>query len=272
MTQNPVFVWDFTIKESIITKDDLIDILYSKCKKFVFQVEKGEENEYLHYQGRLSLKEKTRRPTLLGLPKEGHYSPTTNENKDNNFYVMKETTRVNGPWSNEDEKPLYIPRQIRDITTLYAWQQTVIDSTQQWDTRTINVILDTQGNNGKSTLKAWVGAKSLGRSLPYFNDYKDFMRIVMDTPKKQLYILDIPRAIRKDKLFGFFAGIESLKDGYAYDDRYHFREQYFDCPQVWVFMNIVPDLSMLSKDRWKLWVINENMQLKTYEVQDKKIN
>jgi len=62
------------------------------------------------------------------------------------------------------------------------------------------------------------------------------------------------------------SGIETLKDGYAYDDRYHFKEEYFDCPQIWVFMNMVPDISMLSKDRWKLWVIKEG-KLQTLEYQ-----
>ena len=29
-----------------------------------------------------------------------------------------------------------------------------------------------------------------------------------------------------------YAGIESVKSGYAYDDRYSFKDKYFDCPQT----------------------------------------
>jgi len=78
----------------------------------------------------------------------------------------------------------------------------------------------------------------------------------MDTEKKPLYIIDIPRALRKDQLFQFFSGIETLKDGYAYDDRYHFKEEYFDCPNIWIFMNTIPDLEYMSKDRWRFYEIH----------------
>ena len=37
---------------------DIIEILQTYTKQWVFQLEKGEENGYLHFQGRLSLKEK----------------------------------------------------------------------------------------------------------------------------------------------------------------------------------------------------------------------
>lgn len=77
--------------------------------------------------------------------------------------------------------------------------------------------------------------------------------MVMGLPKKPLYIVDIPRAIRKDKLDEFFAAIESIKDGFAYDKRYKYKQEYFEKPNVWVFMNILPDTKMLSSDRWKLW-------------------
>ena len=77
--------------------------------------------------------------------------------------------------------------------------------------------------------------------------------MVMDTPKVPLYIIDIPRAVNKDRLFQLFGAIETLKDGYAYDDRYHFREAYFDCPNIWIFINHKPNLDLLSRDRWELW-------------------
>lgn len=226
----------------------------------MFQLEKGESG-YEHYQGRISLKVKSRLPKW---PYDKiHWSPTSKANSDNDFYVTKEETRTQGPWKDTDEN-LYIPRQIREIKELHPWQQQVADSRHTWDTRTINVLVDTKGNNGKSILKTYIGCQGLGRSLPFMNDYRDIMRMVMDTPKKTLYIIDIPRALRKDALFQFFSGVETLKDGYAFDDRYHFREAYFDCPTIWVFMNMVPDTEMMSKDRWKYWTI-DNLKLIPYE-------
>ena len=83
----------------------------------------------------------------------------------------------------------------------------------------------------------------------------------MDTPKKRLYIIDMPRSVNKDRLYGLMSGIETIKDGYAYDDRYSFKEQYFDCPNIWVFSNKQLDMEYLSIDRWRMWRINEDKAL-----------
>lgn len=118
------------------------------------------------------------------------------------------------------------------------------------------------GNIGKSTLVGWIRAYKLGRALPPVNDYKDMLRIVCDLPVSKAYIIDMPRALKKDKLWGFYSAIETIKDGYAYDDRYHFKEKIFDCPNIWIFSNIKPDFKLLSKDRWKIYnVENGNLVL-----------
>jgi len=251
---NPVYRFDFTSYETHLSHKEIIAIIRDHTTKWAFQLEKGETGK-LHYQGRFSLKNKVRSPTqvakLLGVT--WHFSITSNDCKDNDDYVTKTDTREAGPWRHDDPPPPYIPRQIREIEKLRPWQQHIVDDAHIWDTRHINIIIDETGNHGKSILKTWVGVHGIGRSLPFMNDYRDLMRVVMDTPKKPLYIIDIPRSLKKDHLFQFFAGIETLKDGYAYDDRYKFREEYFDCPNIWVFMNTVPETSMLSKDRWKIW-------------------
>ncbi len=99
----------------------------------------------------------------------------------------------------------------------------------------------------------------LGFRVPFANDYRDIMRMVMDAPIKRCFLIDIPKALKKDKLFQMWAAIESIKDGYAYDDRYKFRESYFDCPQVFVFTNTLPDPAMLTQDRWKICFVEANM-------------
>lgn len=236
-------------------------------KKWCFQLEEGEHG-YKHYQGRISLNEKKRKTTLLKELKKieeletMHISATSNGGKDNDIYVTKEKSRIAGPWSDKTENvTTYIPRQIRDIE-LRPWQKLVVDDAEIWNTRTINWVEDKDGNKGKSILKTYIGVHKIGRSLPYTNDYKDMMRMVMATEPCKLYIIDLPRAISKDHLYQFCAGIETLKDGYAYDDRYKFREKYFDCPNIWVFSNKPPDYSLLSNDRWKLWHFNgDNLEI-----------
>lgn len=256
--ESAVCVWDFTLKCTNHEEDlpGVLSAMKEHSKKYCFQLERGESG-YEHYQGRISLKQKLRKPQLLGLiPGDYHWTVTSSANRDNQFYVMKPDTRIAGPWTDQDPEPEYIPRQIRGIK-LRPWQQQIVDDAEVWDTRHINIIYDEEGGNGKTTIKTYVRCMGIGRFIPFVNDYRDMMRIVMDTKTERLYIIDIPRAIQKDRLYQFFAGIESLKDGYAYDDRYHFKDKCFDCPNVWVFTNRMPDTNMLSADRWKMWSITE---------------
>lgn len=256
---NAVCGFDLTVGCDKISLEDLKKWCKENCKKWVFQKEVGEESGYEHYQGRVSLKVKSRLITLCNKTREIgiHWSITSGANSGNDWYVTKEETRVEGPWR-DSETEQYIPRQVREITELREWQKTIIADKDVWDTRTINIIIDTQGNNGKSTLGTYIGAHGIGRKLPVVNDVKDIMRIVMGTEKKRLYIIDMPRALNKDKLYQFWSGIEELKNGYAWDDRYTWKEEYFDCPNIWIFTNKEPDLTLLSNDRWKIWEILEN--------------
>lgn len=261
---NAVCVYDFTVGADVTTHTDLIKILRKISKKFCFQLEEGESG-YRHYQGRFSLKVKKRLKAaidLVGIP-QAHLSITSKENRTNVFYVTKEETRIEGPWSDKDEQ-LYIPRQVREIETLYPWQQHIVDNYDVWDTRTINVIVDTVGNNGKTILTSYMRAHKMAFKIPFCNDFKDILRMVADVPIKRCYLIDMPRGIKKDKLFQLFSAIEEVKNGYAYDDRYHFKEVIFDCPNIWIFMNMMPDIAMLSKDRWKFWEI-KNLELIPYQ-------
>lgn len=268
MSEKPVAVYDFTASCDKVGLEELICVLDDCSKKWIFQKEKGMETGFEHYQGKLSLKKKDRRSSVIKKwPALCRISPTVTENMGNEFYVTKEETRIDGPWSDRERiNKSYVPRQIREINELWDWQQQIVDDANVWNTRNINIVVDRHGGNGKSILKTYVGVHKIGRNLPFVNDYKDIMRMVMDTPKVRLYIVDMPRAISKEKLYQFFSGMETLKDGYAYDDRYEFREEYFDCPNIWIFTNSVPDLNLLSKDRWILWELNNGKLSKWNEI------
>lgn len=189
-----------------------------------------------------------------------HFSQTTSSNWKmfDKEYVTKGYTRVAGPWCHSDPKPMVIPKQYQ-IQTLRPWQQQVADSSTNIDPRAINLIFDEKGNHGKSTVVGYLCTRGLAQCIPFCNDFKDIMRMIMDKPKSSLYLIDLPRAIKKDKLFQLYAGIEIIKGGYCYDDRYSFQEMWFDTPSIWVFTNVLPDTSYLSEDRWRIWTINEQL-------------
>jgi len=265
--ENPVCVYDFT---KFLGEDEnhevgeIISILEKFCKKWTFQLESCPTTHSLHYQGRFSLKvkERLRIPFCDKFP-GFRLGVTSNENKKNMFYVMKDESRCGGPWSDNDEK-IYVPRDIRKIDELWPWQKSLLEIIKVYDERKINVVIDLNGNNGKSTFTRYCMVYKYGQLLPFCNDFKDVMRMVMDMPDSPCYLMDMPRAVNKDRLYQLYAGIEAVKGGYAYDDRYHFKQKLFDPPNIVLFTNSEPDQSLLTRDRWALWAINERRELVEY--------
>ena len=268
--------WDFTLHiNELYAKSDFAKVkehLKEICKGGTFQLEECQSTGRLHFQGRVSTKKRYRKTEIIKLASTTflrgiHWSPTSNACKGNIDYVSKQHTRKDGPWD-ITVKERYIPRQIREIKQLRPFQETIINDYGVWNTRTINIVYDERGCNGKSVLKGYLRATGKGRPLPPINDYKDMLAMVCDIPTSKLYIIDMPRAFKKDKLGGFYAAIETIKDGYAYDTRYSFKEKIFDCPNIWVFTNTLPNFDFMSKDRWKIWEITED----TYELYESEID
>jgi hypothetical protein len=90
----------------------------------------------------------------------------------------------------------------------------------------------------------------------------DIFQWVATRPIKQIYIVDMPRGMKKDRLGDFYAGIEVIKNGVAYDKRYTAKKIRFDRPRIIVFTNMMPNLDLMSKDRWALWEIKNNKLIK----------
>lgn len=255
---------DFKVDDPEIRKK-FAECLKKVTNKWVFQLEQGEKTGKFHYQGRMSFKEPKRRTEV---PKVFPDFPNISikiEGPDevkSAFYCMKEDTRIDGPWSDKDGM-IYIPRQVREVMdSWYPWQQAIIDSINNWEPRRINLIIDKNGCQGKSVVSTYLGASRLASELPYCNDFKDMMRMIYDKQdswqnKCPAFLMDMPRCLNKQKLHGLYGALEIVKKGYAYDDRYSYKECYFDSPVIWVFTNEQPDLSMLTLDRWAMWEIHE---------------
>jgi len=260
---NPVSTYDFTLKAEHYSKDDVIDLLKDLCKKWTFQKEQGESG-FVHYQGRISLKVKARLETLKKkVFPEMHLSPTSNQNMGNDFYVSKVETRLEGPWS-DTNVPAFIPRDVAEITELRPWQQQIASTVNNYVKRDVYILYEPKGNVGKTLLCRYLALMLGCAALPPLNDYKDLMRIVMCKPTSNCYLIDMPRAKDKLKMREFWSGIESLKSGYAYDDRYEFKEKYINPPVIWLFTNTIPETEMLSGDRWKIFEIGPDNMLRNY--------
>lgn len=218
----------------------------------MLQLERGEESERLHFQGRVSFKS-PKRATEVGRILKAHASAEVNED-DAEFYCTKEDTRVHGPWSDKDAK-VVIPRDIKELGDLFDWQDECLKLMSTYNVRKVDLVYDSEGNSGKTTLMRKAMVLGVGQLLPAVNDAKDLLRMAYCVGPKKAYFFDMPRAMNKDRLFSFWSAVETLKSGYCYDDRYAFKQRMMDPPNVWIFTNVLPDMSLLSKDRWRLWTI-----------------
>lgn len=269
-TENACCVYDFTsfdVENIPIRK--MRDTLKEICKAYCFQIEKGEKTGKLHYQGRFSLKEKKRLSNLIQILKSYewnnfHLSITSKENRNNDFYVSKRDTRIEGPFT--DSNDVFIPDHVEEMKTLYPWQEKMKNILSTKDKRSIHIIFDPKGNKGKSCFTQYMMIYHESQILPFVNDYKDIMRMAYDVGTKKSYMIDMPRAICKEKLYSFYSGIETLKSGYCYDDRYKFQQRISNRPNICVFTNVEPDISLLSKDMWKIWTINKKLELVPYQI------
>lgn len=250
-----VCVWDFTASCAEVTKDEMDVFVKKWCKKWCFQKEKGASG-FEHWQGRVSLKVKERLGTLRK-KLVAHWSKTSNAARNDDFYACKEDTRVDGPWKDSDP---YVPCQIAKVTELKPWQEEIKRICERPDERSIHLVFDPKGCVGKSTIGFWLHDHGIARRVPPINDLKEMMGLICCAPTCRAYIFDMPRALKKEKMYQFWSAIEEIKNGYAYDTRYSFKEKRFDSPAVVVFTNTMPDLNLMSEDRWVIHtIVNDDL-------------
>lgn len=271
-------VWDFRCNEDMYDAETLWQFMKSNCKKYIFQKEKSDSG-YIHWQGRFSLIKKRNKSSLMKLMNvvPNYLMPTAKVNhQDLFFYCMKEDTRIGETYMDEYHRKLlgleevFMPLQYQDIKP-YKWQQLVLDSADQFDKRCIDLIFDPTGGKGKSTIAAIAEIKYKAIDMPIMNDYRDLVslacNICMDTQNRspKLMFFDMPRSMNKSSLDGFYSAIEQIKKGKLYDVRYHYKAYWINSPRVWVFSNELPDVNLLSRDRWRIWQINDKNELVPYK-------
>lgn len=257
-------MWDITISAEHNTKEVVQTAFEQIAKKWAFQLEKGETTGYEHFQCRVSLVKKKTQNMFVGMLKDKeiecfHVGPTSsNACKGSPFYVMKEDTRMDGPWTDQDEKPKEaLPTvELMDQEGLYPWQNDLLWEVDQYDARRIHIVYDSDGNKGKGAFCKYVYFHNLGQVVPPMTTHEDIVQFVMCQKPAKLYLLDLPRAMPKARLAGLFAGIESIKDGQLYDKRYKGTFKYIPEPNIILFTNTIPKLKYLSRDRWVFWTIS----------------
>lgn len=263
-------VWDFTIPNMNNKREKIMELLESTCKKWCFQLEKGDQTGHLHFQGRLSLKVRARETSVRKMFKDFngvHISLTSTENSKNMFYVTKAETREAGPWQNKEEgdETNYIRYKFQEPLKPYAWQQKIIDMISETpDSRAVNILYDPRGNIGKSYLFGWLDDHGMITDIPAMDNYQDVLACViaklkaarkraLDDPK--CYVIDVPRQMSRTDLGGFWSALERMKAGYVFDKRNNWKEAKMNDVHIWVVLNQIPDMRNLSMDRFHVWMV-----------------
>lgn len=251
--------YDITIPgDRYANHNELGTTLKKWAKNFAFQKEKGEETDYVHWQVRLRLIKKKRLSEVLNDVAPivgGHWTVTSkNTHARNSFnYVMKEDTRIEGPWTDKDmADPPKLTRQLKTFleNDKYPWQQSICELVVVPDDRKIHFIYDEFGNCGKSIFAEYLEYRQLACELPPLRAFEDLMQFAAGLPDQKAYLIDMPRALKKDKLSEFYSGIECLKNGILWDKRYNAQKRRQDRPNIFVFANELPAFEFLSPDRW----------------------
>ena len=263
----PVCGYDFRWNADDLSPADIRNYLKGVAKKYCFQKEKGDTG-YIHYQGRLSLIKKRRKFEAIKLfvCAPHYFEPTCNPEfiRGDAFYQMKKDTAISAPFTDRDEIKILTPQLNLFLSWgLRPYQERIINESQIFDMRKINLIWDTTGNCGKSILSEYMEYKGLSEEVPPFRLMDDIFQWVATRPIKKSYIVDMPRGMKKDRLGDFYSGIEVIKNGVAYDKRNRATKVRFARPRIFVFTNCLPNLSLMSKDRWVIWKIT-----KTFEVEE----
>lgn len=244
-TRNPVFIWDSTVPANDLKSEDIKDWCRENCKQWVFQLERGSETGYLHYQMRYNLHEKARKPPL---PVEwtAHYTPTNTsvaKGRKKFDYVIKADTRVEGPWSDQDQS--YIPPDVP--TELLAWQQRCVYRLAEQNDRQILFMEDQRGGAGKSKLIRWLIANHNGIYIPPTCENAQQMggffyaATRKDPSIERFVVIDCPRFSTRKTWEKLAMVIEQIKDGYACDGRNVARVTLVRQPRVLVALNGLPE-------------------------------
>lgn len=264
MSKSPVCVWDITLKAGDETEDErllIIKSLRELAKKWCFQLERGEQSDYLHWQIRLSLFKKKRQSEFIGLLEaqgwEGfHVSPTSKAGQDS-LYCMKVDTRVEGPWADTDKKPMYVQKRFRNPVPM-QWQskleQLLIQMKQDGNDRNIVMVKD-DGGEGKSWFKGWMQMHrsdviTLPSTLEKANEMMEFLCSLKEIEDgwDGIILMDVPRATSPKHWWTLAAGLETIKQGILHDKRYHAARKVIEPPQICCFMNKEPPEGCMTSD------------------------
>ena len=285
-----IFVWNNSPSKlpSVASLRKFLDEL---CSEAVFQVERGETKNRIHYQGRFELKGTRvgkkfllKKFSKLGNVRNLTFRPEISSSASFD-YCTKSETRLAGPYfcgSNNfkmaHEPPKIAPKrwQIDFLGLLYSNQGKKLRQ------RKVFWIQDFFGGQGKSDFVRFLtfpnnGINLVAKKLPI--DSISRMRSAVYKVQQQvnvdLFMFDLTRTRSSETTIAdLFELVEELKNSLVVDVMYgEYRECYLNYPFVVIFTNedIKNFRKYLSSDRWVPFGICSDQTLVYIDQNDKRI-
>lgn len=167
-------------------------------------------------------------------------------------YCMKSDTRVAGPWADTLQ---YLGGDL--IQELYPWQGDIKERVDgPVHPRNIDVLYNQDGNIGKSAFCKYM-AFHYGAPVCGWGKAGDILNLVSKVPNRPVYLFDLSRSKPQDwARDDIAAAMEGIKNGCFMNTKYETKQVLMNTPHVWMFCNLLPNLSSMSADRWCIWRVN----------------
>jgi len=145
----------------------------------------------------------------------------------------------------------------KKVISFYPWQRFLLEQLKQVpDTRTIWLVLDKNGCNGKSFFQKTLQDMLVDDVLLIpFSNTNNMLHLASKHKNYKIVFMNVSRQVTKIDL----AAVETIKDGHVSSGKYQGQTYTTDSPHVVLFSDKPPCWKGLTEDRWKILHISAEL-------------
>jgi hypothetical protein len=182
------------------------------------------------------------------------------------FYVMKDDTRIDGPWYDPSYNPkkrvIYEARDLECMKYPRMFQSEIMRiCAGQPNDRDMNWVVNFSGSGGKSKLMKFMRMTlTWDMARVPMGSATQIKTSVIEKGAHKIYMVDLPRVRGSDeRQQELFSALEEIKNGWVESPMYGKNaELLMEPPHIWIFSNELPNLSCASMDRWRIWKLDDD--------------
>lgn len=253
--------WCFTLfytENNVLVKASMLhETLRRLChvNKFVFGREMCPETKKEHWQGYIEFHiRKEFEWVVKNIGMGVHLEERKGTPLQNYYYCSKDNCEVN--IFGDFEIPFVENPTI--INDLKDWQKMLLNiMSVEPDDRSVLWIYDKDGKNGKTAFGKYCQQHKLANYLKGGKEGDMAYKLINKKVCRDVIIDYVKNKDNPNLVCYNF--IENLKDGIIDSNKYESGWKFITTPHVVVFSNVLPNLSKMSADRWKLFTLSNSI-------------